>query len=111
MTTLTMTRADGSVVSYTDRKRRLWIASLVLPLVPLAGIALYFATGSQLAFLAPLVFFYAIVPLADVFVGNDENNPPEDLVPELERDSYYRYLIWATIPAYFVTLGVVGWVV
>jgi alkane 1-monooxygenase len=111
MTTYSMTRADGTSVSYVDRKRQLWISALLMPLVPLAGFALYFMTGSQLAFLAPLVFLYVVVPLADVFVGNDENNPPEDLVPQLEQDSYYRYLIWATIPIYFVTLAVAGWVV
>lgn len=111
MTTYSMTCADGSHLTYVDRKRLLWIAALLMPLIPLTGIALYFATGSQLAFVAPLVFLYGIVPLADVIVGNDENNPPEELVPQLEQDSYYRYLIWATIPLYFVTLGVVAWVV
>jgi alkane 1-monooxygenase len=74
-------------------------------------VALYLATGSELAFLAPLVFFYVLVPLADVFVGNDENNPPEEIVPQLEQDNYYRYLIWATIPAYFVALSVAAWAV
>jgi alkane 1-monooxygenase len=111
MTTYSMTRADGTSVSYVDRKRQLWIASLAMPLIPLAGIALYLATGSQLWFLTPLVFFYVLIPLADIIVGNDQNNPPEELVPQLEQDNYYRYLIWATIPAYFVTLVTAGWVV
>ena len=111
MTTYSLTRADGSSVSYVDRKRQLWIAALAMPLIPLAGIVLYVVTGSELAFLAPLVFFYLIIPLADVFVGDDENNPPEELVPQLEQDNYYRHLIWATIPVYFATLVAAGWVV
>ena len=111
MTTYTVVRADGSNVSYVDRKRLLWIASLLMPLAPLVGFGVYFATGSQLSLLLPLIFLYGVVPLADVIFGNDENNPPEELVPQLEQDSYYRYLAWATIPMYFVTLGVAAWVV
>ncbi|HVN84297.1 MAG TPA: alkane 1-monooxygenase, partial [Candidatus Binatia bacterium] len=111
MTTYTVIRADGSNVSYVDRKRRLWIASLLMPFTPLVGFGMYFATGSQLSLLLPLIFLYGVVPLADVIFGNDENNPPEELVPQLEQDSYYRYLAWATIPMYFVTLGVAAWVV
>lgn len=111
MTTYSLTRDDGSKVEYVDRKRGLWIGALAMPVVPLAGVALYFLTGSQLAFLAPLAFFYVIVPLADLLFGNDENNPPEDIVPQLEQDNYYRYLVWATIPAYFIALGVVAWTI
>ena len=110
-TTYSITRPDGTTVSYVDRKRQLWFTGLLMPLIPLAGIALYLASGSQLAFLFPLFFFYVVMPLADVFVGSDLNNPPEELVAQLEQDEYYRYLIWSTIPLYFVTLGAAGWVV
>ena len=111
MTTYTLTRPDGTSIEYVDRKRHLWITGLLMPLVPLAGIGLYLATGSQLAFFVPLVFMYVLVPLADAIVGNDENNPPEELVPQLEQDSYYRYAIWSTVPMYFVTLGIAAWAV
>src|SRR5262245_20554577 len=111
MTTYSMVRADGSRVSYVDRKRWLWIGSLFLPTVPLGAIAAYLASGSQAWLLMPLAFFYLFIPLADVVFGNDENNPPEELVPQLEQDNYYRYLGWATIPAYFVTFGAAAWIV
>ena len=111
MTTYSMVRADGSRVSYVDRKRWLWIGSLFLPTVPLGAIAAYLASGSQAWLLMPLAFFYVLIPLADVVFGNDENNPPEELVPQLEQDNYYRYLGWATIPAYFVTFGAAAWII
>ena len=34
-------------IEYTDRKRYLWMLSLTMPLLPLLGIALYFAYDSQ----------------------------------------------------------------
>jgi alkane 1-monooxygenase len=111
MTTYTLTRDDGSTLSYTDGKRWLWIASLAMPLIPLAAFALFLHTGAEWTLVTPLLFFYVVVPLADVLFGEDRNNPPEALVPQLEQDGYYRYLAWATIPAYFVTLGVAAWLV
>lgn len=111
MKTYTLTRDDGSVVSYTDRKRYLWAGALAYPLVALSAFASYFYTGSELALLVPLAFFYLIIPVADLIFGNDENNPPEEIVPELEADGYYRHLAWALIPTYFVVLGVSAWFV
>ena len=100
---------DGDVITYQDSKRYLWAGALAYPLFALGSFALYFATGSELSLLLPLAFFYVLVPLADLIAGNDENNPPEAIVPQLEADPYYRYLAWALIPSYFVVLGVSAW--
>ncbi len=44
-------------------------------------------------------------------IGEDENNPPEAVVPQLEQDRYYRWLTWATVPLHFVALiGCAWWV-
>jgi alkane 1-monooxygenase len=102
---------DGKTISYTDGKRYLWASALLYPIISLAGIAGWYYTGSELVLLLPLAFFYVIVPLADLFFGNDENNPPEEIVPQLEADNYYRYLAWALIPAYFIVLAISGWFV
>jgi alkane 1-monooxygenase len=49
--------------------------------------------------------------LLDWLVGEDVNNPPEDVVPQLEQDRYYRWLTWATVPLHFVALiGCAWWV-
>jgi alkane 1-monooxygenase len=111
MKTYSLTRDDGSVVSYTDGKRYLWAGALAFPLIAISAFAGYFATGSELALLLPLAFFYLIIPIADLISGNDENNPPEELVPQLEQDSYYRFLAWALVPTYFIVLGVSAWFV
>ena len=51
------------------------------------------------------------MPLLDSLIGEDENNPPEAVVPQLEADRYYRWLTWATVPLHFVALiGCAWWV-
>ena len=51
------------------------------------------------------------MPLLDGLIGEDANNPPEEVVPQLEEDRYYRWLTWATVPLHFVALvGCAWWV-
>ena len=44
-------------------------------------------------------------------MGSDENNPPEELVPQLEADNYYRVLTYITVPMHFVVLIAIAWFV
>jgi alkane 1-monooxygenase len=111
MKVFTLERAGAAPISYVDSKRWLWLASLGMPALPLGAIAAAVATGSEWFLLAPLIFFYGIVPVLDAIVGEDQSNPPEELVPQLSADRYYRYLTWATLPLYFFTLGVAAWFV
>ncbi len=45
-----------------------------------------------------LVVFYLLVPLLDLWLGEDLGNPPEAAVPALEADPYYRAILYATVP-------------
>jgi len=47
--------------------------------------------------------------MLDWVLGPDINNPPEEIVPQLEEDRYYRWLTWITVPLHFVTLIVMAW--
>ena len=91
-------------ISYQDKKRYLWLSSFLLPLVPLAGIALYWSTGSEWWFLLPFIFLYFGSPALDWLIGTDSDNPPEEVVPQLETDRFYRYLTYATVPTHFLVL-------
>ena len=82
-----------------------------MPLVPLLGISLYFLTGSQWSFAIPLIITYVIIPFLDWVIGSDTNNPPEEIVPQLEEDRYYRVLTWITVPQHFIILIIVAWFV
>lgn len=102
---------DRGPIEYTDKKRYLWMSSLFMPLFPMLGIALYFAWGSQWLLAIPLVFSYLVIPLLDYALGSDTNNPPEEIVPQLEEDRYYRLLTWFTVPMHFIVLIAIAWFV
>lgn len=101
----------GQTVTYRDRKRHWWLLSVVYPLVPFLGMWAHAASGYQLALGLPLVISYGLMPLLDARIGEDENNPPEAVVPQLDADRYYRWLTWSTVPLHFIALiGCAWWV-
>jgi len=98
-------------IEYRDRKRAWWLLSVVYPLLPFAGMAAHAASGWQVALGLPLLISYGLMPLLDWLIGDDRNNPPEAVVPQLEADRYYRWLTWATVPLHFIALiGCAWWV-
>ena len=101
----------AAFAQYRDRKRWWWLLSVVFPLLPFAGMAAHAASGSQIALGLPLLISYGLMPLLDYLIGEDESNPPEAIVPQLEEDRYYRWLTWATVPLHYVALiGCAWWV-
>jgi alkane 1-monooxygenase len=98
-------------VRYADRKRYLWMLSVLFPLIPFAGMALMVWSGQQWTLWIPLVFLYVVIPLLDYLFPNDRSNPPEQVVPQLEADLYYRLLNHLTVPLHFVTLVCGAWFV
>ncbi len=59
----------------------------------------------------PLALVYIVVPVLDFMFGQDESNPPEELVPQLEDDRYYRVLTYLTVPMHFIALIGGAWYV
>jgi alkane 1-monooxygenase len=103
------TDAQSQRVDYRDRKRRWWLLSVVFPLLPLVGIAAHAASGQAWLLALPLFISYGLMPLLDALIGEDLNNPPEAVVPQLDADRYYRWLTWATVPLHFVALIGCAW--
>src|SRR5688572_25750231 len=92
------TTADGSTIHYQDGKRYLWLASLSGPLIPMLAIALYFWTdGNLLTTFFPLAYTFIFTPLADAILGEDRHNPPEEVVPMMSKDNYYRALLYVAV--------------
>lgn len=98
-------------MQYTDKKRYLWLASMFYPLFAFTGIGLYLLTGSQLMFAVPLIMLYTGTTLLDWLIGQDTSNPPEEVVPELEKDQYYRWLPLLTVPMHVIVLITMAWFV
>jgi alkane 1-monooxygenase len=105
-------------VRYRDGKRYAWFMSLLLPAVLGCAPLLYGLTGSVGAMWIPVALVYGLIPLLDMLLGEDLNNPPEDVVPLLEADPYYRWAAYALVPvlwlaflsnAYFVGTHDLPW--
>ena len=108
MKTYAIAHPQRGLIEYRDRKRLLWLGSLIYPVVSLSGIGLYLLTGHEWTLVAPLVANYIVIPLVDWLVGEDPSNPPEELVPALEADPFYRWLPLLTVPMHFAVLIIVA---
>jgi alkane 1-monooxygenase len=96
--------------SWVDRRRRWWLVSLALPMLPLAGLLGWKLTGSQWPLWLTPAIVYGLVPALDLWIAEDRNNPPEEVVPVLEEDAWYRWLTWLVVPAACVTVIAAAWV-
>ena len=111
MKTYSIDHPEKGHISYKDKKRYLWLNSVALPLFPLMGVFLFYKTGLEWTLCLPLLMNYTVLPVLDWLIGSDNNNPPEELVPQLEADSYYRVLTYITVPLHFLVLIVLAYVV
>jgi alkane 1-monooxygenase len=109
MKSYTASLPSGAAIHYVDRKRWLWLMSVLYPLEPLLGIWLHSLTGNEWWLLLPLLLNFGIGPVLDWILGEDRNNPPDPVVMQLDRDRYYRRLTYATVPLHFVTLIGAAW--
>ncbi len=99
---------NGETVAWADRKRYLWVFSVIAPAIPgLCGLVLL-AGGAVIWAAIPLIFFFGIVPLLDIFFGEDFSNPPEEVVETLSQDTYYRFLLFASIPIFYLSFFAVA---
>lgn len=109
MGTISAQLPNGETVTYRDKKRWLWLQSVFYPLFPLFGIIPHAMTGNEWWLVLPIAYGYVITPILDHWLGEDESNPPAAVVPQLERDRYYRILTYITVPLHFVSLVVAAW--
>ncbi|HEV8317375.1 MAG TPA: alkane 1-monooxygenase [Vicinamibacterales bacterium] len=111
MKVLTYQTLDGRTATWVDRKRPFWALALLYALLPLGGILLHALTGNELALFLPISFTYVIAPIIDLCLGEADDNPPEQVVRELEDDGYYRVLTYAIVPLAFITVtGAAYWI-
>ena len=78
--------SEGTADHYVDRKRWAWALSPIWICMPLMGIALASATGVGAWNWMTLAVWYVALPVLDLAIGSDANNPPESAVERLDRD-------------------------
>ncbi|MEU5784070.1 alkane 1-monooxygenase [Micromonospora lupini] len=98
--------ADPTVepAAWRDRRKPLWPLALLVPALPFVGFAFWRAGGGAWAWwLTPAVVF-GLIPVVDLLLGDDRQNPPEEAVPRLAADGYYRWLTYLYLPAQYAAL-------
>ncbi|MBT9610081.1 MAG: alkane 1-monooxygenase [Aquabacterium sp.] len=91
--------------TYRDRKKALWLLSVIAPAgVTIGPVAHLLGHTSPAWFFVAIALFYVGIPLLDALMGEDLSNPPESAVPRLEADRYYRWIVYATVPVIWGSL-------
>lgn len=97
--------------AYRDPKRSTWLLSLFVPASLVLGPLLYLWHHAAWRLWIPVAITYFLIPLLDAWVGEDRSNPPEDAVPALEADHYYRWITYALVPVMWVCIIFAAWFV
>ena len=102
--------ADNGEV-YIDKKRYMWLLSLLTPMIAVAGPLLFIEFGSEWFLWIYLPIWYVLFPLLDALLGEDSSNPPESVIEQLEADVYYRIITLLHVPLVLMTFVFLGWFV
>lgn len=109
MSTMNLPPSATKHSSWVDGKRWWWLLG---PAAPALAAGLIFAVimgaSSLLLWIMP-VMLYAIAPLLDLLIGEDQVNPPETVAAELEADHYYRWIVYAFIPSQYLLVVLGAW--
>lgn len=97
------TDTNGKRIEYRDRKRLLWVLSVLSPCVPFLCAMAVIGTGNYWWSVFPILFYFGMIPALDWFFGEDFNNPPEEVVEVMSADPYYRFLLFASIPVFYAS--------
>ena len=97
--------------NWQDDKRHWWWLPLFVAISPVLGIVLAARTGHAAWLWITPVLWYVVLPIADALVGRDSRNPPDVVVPTLESDRYYKFVVYASIPLFYVTWIVAAWAI
>ncbi|WP_422733968.1 alkane 1-monooxygenase [Micromonospora sp. WMMD558] len=90
--------------AWRDTRKPLWPLALLVPALPfLAWLSWRGAGGAWAWWLTPAVVF-GLIPAVDLLIGDDRRNPPEEAVPRLQADGYYRWLTYLYLPAQYAAL-------
>lgn len=79
-------------------KRWLWLLSPSIPAFFTLSLVAYAQSGQWWAMLFAPVFIHLVMPVLDTAFGEDFSNPTEAVVEQLDKDPFYRMLVWIYVP-------------
>lgn len=106
----TEVQPDVPVTEWRDKKRYWWLLGMFVPAIMLVVIGLVRVFNdlgltpiSHVLFWGGPILVYIIIPTIDLLLGPDGSNPPDEWMERLEKDKYYRYILYAYIPLQYIT--------
>lgn len=113
MSTSAIDREVGTTQTGTfrDTKRHLWWLPIGVILSVPIGIFLAYSTGLELWAWLTMALYYLVLPVTDKLVGRDARNPPDEAIPGLEADRYYRNILYASVPLFYLAWIIGAWAV
>lgn len=89
---------------WRDPRRLLWPLALLVPVLPFLGLLAWRSTGGAWAWWITPAVVFVLIPVIDLLIGDDGRNPPDEAVPHLQRDGYYRWLTYLYLPTQYAAL-------
>jgi len=93
MSTTSLSRPEA----WSD-KRYLWLLSPAIPLLTILSLVFYQVFGQSFWLWSLPFVIHVVIPTLDYLFGEDFSNPPESMVPILEKDVFYRVLLFLFVP-------------
>ncbi|MCR5897788.1 MULTISPECIES: alkane 1-monooxygenase [Burkholderia] len=106
-----MATTDGSASGWSDGKRYLWLLGALTITLPILAAQLALSTGLHVFWWFGPLFAFGVIPILDTLIGDDRDNPPEAVVPHLERERYYRLIVYLATLVEYVAFFACVWIV
>ncbi|RQR82643.1 alkane 1-monooxygenase [Burkholderia sp. Bp9012] len=106
-----MAMTDTSASGWSDGKRYLWLLGAVTITLPILSTQLALSTGLHVFWWFGPLFAFGVIPVLDTLIGDDRDNPPEAAVPHLERERYYRYIVYLATLVEYIAFFTCVWIV
>ncbi|MEE3067214.1 MAG: alkane 1-monooxygenase [Actinomycetota bacterium] len=111
MTTQIQAAEELGATQWRDRKRYLWLMGLIPPtalfvMLPIVwGLNQFGWHGAaQVPMWIGPILLYILLPILDLRFGPDGQNPPDEVMEQLENDKYYRYCTYIYIPFQYLSV-------
>ncbi|MBN3788205.1 alkane 1-monooxygenase [Burkholderia sp. Ac-20353] len=106
-----MAMTDGSASSWTDGKRYLWLLGALTITLPILAAQLALSTGLHVFWWFGPLFAFGVIPILDTLIGDDRDNPPDEIVSRLEKERYYRLIVYLATLVEYVAFFACAWIV
>lgn len=97
-------------LTWKDPKRYWWMLGPAVPVMALGGLYLFWAYQMVAAVWFLIALVHVILPGMDWLIGEDRENPPDQVIAALEADPWYRGLLITFVPLQLAVTVFGAWI-